>query len=454
MADLKNSYANRNLLLQVFTVSLMVHYGFIPEYFPWQFVTTLFTSVFLIYKPTNLFLPVISVIVTLADYIFAYPELSNHAVIQFFICLGIMLLVVRSVLNFKTSFYTAEQKTALLRLIVFLIYFFSGFHKLNYGFLDWDQSCVNELNRQITYFSGVGEATLPKWIVRIMQLATLFVELIVPFGLLWRRTVKLSVFLLFVLHAYLFIAGFAHFASVSLVLLPACLIDFRSVAPLQTFKIKLRSYVFIAALASLVCFFGCHFFGLRYSADKLSVFFFICCGIYFIAFITAVDLFRNYTPAAFSYKKILDLKVLFPVLFIFLWGMEPYYGLSNRANMSMYSNLITMKGRDNHLLMKSKYTKLIPFEEDCLQLLEVSPNLIRCFGRDYRYYYYPVITFRKRTNECLRTIQEPVYVKFIYKSDTISISDLRKSVWSASHWYDRYFYYRPTPVKGYGICVW
>jgi hypothetical protein len=134
--------------------------------------------------------------------------------------------------------------------------------------------------------------------------------------------------------------------------------------------------------------------------------------------------------------------------------MEPYYGMSNRANMSMYSNMITMAGRDNHLLIPVKYTKLIPFEEDYVEILEAPDAIRTLLGNDYKYYYYPVITFRKRMHDALKKIRQPVGIKLLYKGKEIIIEDLHNTQWAASKWYDRYFYYRPTPRKGYGVCVW
>jgi len=192
----------------------------------------------------------------------------------------------------------------------------------------------------------------------------------------------------------------------------------------------------------------------KFEGSLLSEWFFICCGIYFIAFAYGINLFRSVIPPSIQNKAFRHYKVVLPALFIFLWGMEPYYGLSNRANMSMYSNMITMAGRDNHLLIKTKYTKIIPFEEDYVQVLEIGRPLRGYFGNNYQYYYYPVITFRKRAADALKKINEPVSVRLLYKGKEIVVDDLRKSPWSASKWYDRYFYYRPTPKPGLGICVW
>jgi len=113
-----------------------------------------------------------------------------------------------------------------------------------------------------------------------------------------------------------------------------------------------------------------------------------------------------------------------------------------------------MIGRDNHLIINTRYTKLIPFEEDYVEVLDASLSFQNKIGSDYRYYYFPVITFRKRAADALKKIKEPISVKLLYKGEEIVIKDLRQSSWSHSKWYDRYFYYRPTPKRGYGVCVW
>ncbi len=448
------AYTNRHLLLHLLSVSLMVHYGFTGDFHPWQMVTATFAAVFLLFQPANLFWPLIAVGSTLTDYLINYPELSNHAVIQFFICLGVLFIVIHSLITHNSPLYTSDQKTLLFRAAVFLIYFFSGFHKLNWGFLDADQSCVHYLNNYVVRVLGGEHATMPTWLTRLMQLATFFLELIVPFGLLFQRTCKWSVYALFVFHGYLFMAGFAHFASTSLFILPGCLINFNHNDDANKLIPRLKPYIIISAIASLLCFTICNWGNKKFEDGLLGPYFFTCCGIYLIAFVYAVRLFWNIEPISTSLRSIWNYKIIVPVLFIFLWGMEPYYGLSNRANMSMYSNMITMAGRDNHLLIKTKYTKLIPFEEDYVEILEMSNNVRRFIGSDYKHYYYPLITFRKRASDALKKINDPVYIRLLYKGEEIVIEDLRRSEWSQSKWYDRYFYYRPTPKKGYGVCVW
>ena len=453
MNSLPSTYTNRHLLLHLLTVSLMVHYGFTEHFSPWQMVAATTASIVMLFRPTELFWPLLAVGMTLLDYAVVYPELSNHAVIQFFICLGIVFLAVREQFT-KKPFFSADRKSSVLRATVFLIYFFSGFHKINYGFLDADQSCVHTLNGYIVRVVAGEHASMPLWLTRFMQLATFFLELIVPFGLLFARTCKAAVYSLFLLHGYLFMAGFAHFASVSMVILPACLLNYHNKDEAEKIRQRLKPYVYIAAIASVFCIVLCNMGDKKFEGQLLSRWFFLCCGIYFIAFLYGINLFRSVRPVSIQKKAYRHYTVILPILFIFLWGMEPYYGLSNRANMSMYSNMITMAGRDNHLLINTKYTKLIPFEEDYVQVLEVSESFRRFFGNDYQYYYYPVITFRKRAADALKKMNEPVFVRLLYHGKEIVIDDLQKSPWSASKWYDRYFYYRPTPKPGLGICVW
>jgi hypothetical protein len=432
----------------------MVHYGFTVDFHFWPMVTVTFAAIFLLFRPENIIWPLMAVGTTLTDYLVNYPELSNHAVIQFFICLGILFLVIQAVSTNNKPFFNSDQKSALFRYTVFLIYFFSGFHKLNWGFLDADQSCVHYLNGYVMRVLGVDSGIMPFWITRFMQMATFFIELIVPFGLLFSRTCKWAVFTLFIFHGYLFMAGFAHFASTSLFILPGCLLNFKNNEAANTIIPKLKPYIVISIFASVLCFVWCNVYNKKFLNHILSPSFFICCGIYLIAFVYAASLFWKIKVAATNLNAIAHYKILLPTIFIFLWGMEPYYGLSNRANMSMYSNMITMVGRDNHLLINTKYTKLIPFEEDWVEVLEASPSFKHSLGSDYRYYYYPVITFRKKAADALKKIKEPLAVTLRYKGENIFIKDLHQSSWSHSKWYDRYFYYRPTPKRGYGGCVW
>jgi len=451
-----SGYHNRHLLLHLFIISLMVHYGFTNGVHLWQFVTACFASFWLILRPTNIYIPLLAVFTTLADYLSTYPELSNHAVIQLFICLGIVFLLIYEGVLKKKYYFSNDSKTTFFRSVVFLIYFFSGFHKLNWGFIDSDQSCVHSLNFYVIRFLGLDSETTPLILTRSLQLATFFLELIVPIGLLFRRTCKLSVLFLFGFHAYLFAAGFAHFASVSVFMLAGCLLNYTESQTARNIQPRLKVYTIISFFAAVISFTFCNVKGNYFDdSGNLSRSFFISCSIYFTAFIYASNLFlKVQNPLRLNFRSLLSLKIFLPVFIIFLWGMEPYYGLSNRANMSMYSNMITMAGRDNHLLISTRCTKLIPFEEDYLQVLDVSSNFISKIGSNYKYYYYPLITFRYNASVWLKNIKDPVSVRIFYRGKEFIIPNLATSDFSRSRWYDRYFYYRPTPVRGYGVCVW
>src|SRR5690606_13568725 len=48
-------------------------------------------------------------------------------------------------------------------------------------------------------------------------------------------------------------------------------------------------------------------------------------------------------------------------IFIVLWGCQCYIGLSNAGNLTMFSNLVTEKSRNNHMIIDTRKTKIWDF---------------------------------------------------------------------------------------------
>jgi hypothetical protein len=446
-------YTNEQLLLTLFTVCLLMHFGFAPDFLPFTVLLLAIACVALLFNPFDGFWPVVAVIAAMFQTGMKYPEVANHAALEFFISGGILFLVVRKWFGFKTPFFTPEQKSTLFRIVAFIVYFLTGFHKLNRGFLDPDTSCANEINLTLfRYFMNEG-SSLPIVFIRFLQASTLFAELVVPFGLLFARTRTVAAVGLFFFHAWLCWFGFANFASFGLFFITGCLIDFRDHSFAKKIKPFLKIYIPVAVVAAVLAFAICNWGGKRLTGTNLSPYFLTLSVFFGFVYVFAARLVilnqkQNTITYPFSWKVVL------PAIFVFLWGTQCYYGISNRSNLTMYSNLITETSRSNHLLIHTANTKLFHFEEDNLRIQKVSNNLLPHAGAVYAQYIYPKVLFRNRMKQWAEVVKEPVYIRVLYQNRIYEVRDLQSNPFMQSKWYDRFLYFRETPEKGVGYCMW
>jgi hypothetical protein len=147
-------------------------------------------------------------------------------------------------------------------------------------------------------------------------------------------------------------------------------------------------------------------------------------------------------------------KLVVPVLVLFVWGIQSYLGLSNRANLTMFSNLVTDTSRCNHVIVNTAHTKLFYFEEDNVLIQNASPNLVPIIGKNYRFYSYPFVEFQNRMKIWSSRLKEPVQLELIYRNKHYQITDLNKNRFAKQEWYYRFLYFRETPLQHSGKCMW
>jgi hypothetical protein len=137
-----------------------------------------------------------------------------------------------------------------------------------------------------------------------------------------------------------------------------------------------------------------------------------------------------------------------------LWGIQPYLGLSNIGNLTMFSNLVTEKSRSNHFLVNTMYTKVLDFEEDYLRIIKLPKGT----KWDDRYsidnYDVPVITFKNMSGRWAARLKGKLPCTILYKGKVIKIDDLRTSSFRRTEWWHRFLHYRRIPLPGVNECMW
>lgn len=442
----------RQLLLVLFTASLLMHFSFAVEAHFIALSAAALGCISLLINPQHRILPLLAVAVAVVQNALGYPELANHATLELFMgCSLFVLLAVERIRN-KGQLLSSVALGQIIRTSAFVIYFLTGFHKLNWGFLDHDTTCANEMNLYLLrHFTPEG-FVLPLAVTRIFQVGTLLAELVVPFGLLFVRTRLVAVVLLLLFHAWLCFLGFANFASLGLLFLTGSSITVQQLKRIHIIPL-LRKYMAAVLVIGLSAFFICNLGGKRMQGTEPSLWLVGIAALFSpVLLFMGQQLFSGYNRNEQELSKPGWRWV--PAACFLLWGTQCYWGLSNRATLTMYSNLITEAGRSNHLLLNTRYTKLFRFEEDKVLIRSVSPNLLALTGANYQQFSYPMVLLRKRAAEWAATAKGPVRLELEYNGAVYVIEDLKTDPLLKKRWYDDYLFFRETPLEGLGGCYW
>ncbi len=375
-----------------------------------------------------------------------FPRMANHCNIELVVELIILGLVLRRLFGAKISIST-HLVSIVFRVSLVSIYFYSGLHKLNSDFFNPCVSCVNTVHERFIYnFTGV-ITTLSDDFSSVLQYATIVTEMIIPFGLFWSVTRKYSVIILLVFHGYLSLTYYFDFSSLGLFLIIGSIINFDNTVQNPIKIAALRFYVGFCCVTLLVNSITHQNYLLaddRYFVTGITY------AIGYFAF--ALFFINKYTPQKTpSLSKKLIVIVSLVVLCISGWALKAYAGLGNVGNFTMFSNLVTEKSQNNHLIIDTNKTKLFDYEEDSVHILQLHDTLASQFVTNYK---LPLIEFQYRADNWVKTYTVPLNVTVIYKNDTLVIPDLKNSDFSKSKWYYKYLNFRKMPAEGPNPCLW
>jgi hypothetical protein len=231
-----------------------------------------------------------------------------------------------------------------------LLYFLSGFHKLNADFFDPVVSCASVLYHGLR----AGLPVLPD-LPAMGPLGiglTLILELGLPVLLLVPRTRRVGVAAGILFHVVMAAAGYPRFSATGLALLVLFLPSLHRPGP------AFRAAVVAALLAASVL--------VPERRDALFLWATLgLCGVLLVLCL-APDHDTSRDETAVSWRPPLP-AILGPVL-ILVAGMSPYLGLGTDRALSMYSNLRTEGGRSNHFLLPAGL-QVVPYQRDLVQVL-------------------------------------------------------------------------------------
>ncbi len=442
-----NPIQNQNylLLLSFFSVSLLMNYQRLVGDNNLFFCIAFAVGVLLFINFKTWWANIALLILNFILFAPQFPRMTNHSNLAIFVSVAISILLVIKLLRPSLKI-PPNLVSYTFRVSLIAIYFYSGFHKLNADFFNADVSCANFIN-QYNYktFFGTNWNVSPG-ISTFLQYGTIFMEMLLPFGLLWHKTRKFTAILLLCFHFYLSYNELASFSSFAAFIILGCLIDF-SGQPLNKKNLyALKIYLGITLFTIGICPFL--FFILKQSAIKI-----IYVSGYNLAYLIFFFMFfRNYAGQISTFKRNYFLLPGTCFLFISFWTLKTYAGLGNSANLTMYSNLMTEKSRSNHFLIDTKKTKLFNLEENNLLVLKVHPKLKIYKMEGYK---YPLTEFHFLAAKYAANFpHEKLNITIIYKGKTIQIDDLAKSEFVKTKWWYKYVNFRKIQPEGPNQCIW
>lgn len=307
-------------------------------------------------------------------------------------------------------------------------------------------SCVNGINDYT--FSGIlnSDFKTPDNLSRLFQWSTIFIECVLPFGILHHKTRKYAVVLLLLFHSYLALSFYADFSATAIVLLLGCVINFnpKEVSPkiirfLKVYLIFIIFYIISHRLLKLT------------TIDSLKYQFYqgIIFNTGFLFFI--FHYFKNTIIQRYFFQRNYFLPLAGVFLLISIWTLRTYIGLGNQGNLTMFSNLVTEKSMNNHWLIDTKKTKIFDFEEDNVYIISMETPFSR---ESFSGHKLPLIQFKFLANYWSRKYNKPIPCTFIYKGEKLHFEDIRKSPFTKSKWWYKYVLFRKIQATSPNKCRW
>ena len=434
------------LLLAFFSFAVLMNNGALAWKKPVALALLLLLCGLLLLKLRLWWTSVGVIVINIFLYISLFPRTANHPNLELFSALLLLLLIAYKWYD-RRLYLQPTAVSLIFRITVVTVYFLTGFHKLNTDFFDPCVSCVNHINEIAPGKLAGTPFRLSAEISRAIQILTLFLEMILPFGLLCAATRKWAAITILCFHFYLSFIGFADFGAFAAFLILGCMIDFTKTQQHHKILMAFRVYAVFTLIAVIIKPIG---IWLQISSTLVN---FIHGFVYNIGYaLFFIIFFKNYTAHKYIWSRTHLLPALVCIVLLGFWSLKAYAGLGNSANLTMFSNLLTEQSRSNHLIVDTRYTKLTDFEEDNVLVLELHDTLKKERLEGFR---VPVVEFcflAKQYTERYPAVA--LNCRLVYRNDTIAIADLKQSRYSQTKWWYKYLFFRKIQPDGPNACYW
>jgi hypothetical protein len=286
-----------------------------------------------------------------------FPIHSNHGVLTLFMAIYILI----------DHFFRSDRKffdtLNTLKIILIIVYFFTGVHKLNYDFLHPEYSCSTYFINQLIYaFTRSETLSFPSLVYVISPFGILFLELIESLGLGWSKTIKFARIGYLFFHGLLALIGFVDFSSLALVLL-VFFSPVKQILFLQSIMKGKKTRIFLLSWVASFAFIS--YFLYTLAVIPLSLLKLIQGLLFLTPLVYFYFRIKDFIPAAKSIgiRRPRGIFSLSFIIFICFYSSQNYIGLSSATTFSMFSNLVTETPQNNHLLF-SKSLQLFDLQRD------------------------------------------------------------------------------------------
>lgn len=322
------------------------------------------------------------------------PVLGNHWLLAAMVNLGLLMaLLVSRRSGFVDPARIGPAFFPMARATLIAFYVFAAFSKLNSAFLDASVSCASYFAQDLRaslHLGFVDSSPDAGW-VRLMPLSVIAIEVAIPLLLVIRRTRQVGVVVGLVYHSIVaanMVHPFADFSSglaalFVLFLPPAFAVGVVDLARRHRRRAQLAHLLAVAAggIVVLALWFGhlevarrVFFAGRAWAWVAVDV-----------AVLALVLRFLRNSHAAPS-RLHLGLRptprslVVIPALVV-LNGLSPYLEIKTSYAWNMYSNLQTVDGRSNHLLVVATLP-LSDVQQDLVRILASTDPALRVYATE------------------------------------------------------------------------
>jgi hypothetical protein len=351
--------------------------------------------------------------------------------------------------NFREEVWRAFAPAARVSLII--LYAFVVLHKLNWDFLDSQQSCATFLYGKIARAQPYFPNTL--WAKEGAIWGTLIAEGAIPILLISARFRMLGVLVGLLLHfCFALLPEYFNFSSMMFAMLSLFVFadaGKEDQGPHVKNSSALRRSITLGGLAASAA--AAIYFRKDLESGFAPVFF---CSIWLFYGIGAV-VFLMYAgrlriDPRLPAKQVLKISPaflwVFPVLLVFN-GFCPYLGLKTDTSFAMYSNLRTEGETFNHLFIP-RWVKLFSYQDDLVEIQNASQRRLRKYvKRRWLMNYLDLRTIAQRhRNGAVSYVRDGQLIVVPKISENAELSA------PYAKWRQKFFHFRPVPQNGERFC--
>ncbi len=286
-----------------------------------------------------------------------FPDLANHENVYLIINFYLIYLL-RPIFNPKFQANIEESKIS-LKMTLAIIYIMTGFHKLNYDFLNPEVSCGIEFAREYLKFSH------PLFInfsfQKFFLIAIVLFEIVLGFMLFFNLLFPLTLIFALIFHGLLAPLGFGDF----FVFIQGLWILFLSNNNSKFSSPKKLKNKFLILLLISIILGAIRIQSQAPTAANLEGVLLILFSFLFWTPLIKEEFKLNQSLKASKalFKGLGDTGAFALPLILLCFTLMPYFGLRTAGVLNMFSNLRTEQ-RSNHILLNTSKMKLWNYQED------------------------------------------------------------------------------------------